>query len=264
MIVIPMAGKSRRFIEAGYQLPKFELLVADRTLFYWSVASFRQYFAQERFLFVLNKAHDARDFVLNQCAMLGIRHVEIVEISEDTRGQAETVAVGLQGISYNDSESLIIFNVDTIRPAYAFPDKAALSDGYIETFHGEGDGWSFVMPAAADGCRVQYTTEKVRISDHCSTGLYYFGSIRTYMNTYRNIVDTQLSLFLQKWKELYIAPMYNLLIEQGHRIDFHEIPKQAVIFSGIPREYEDLLIDTVAKAKLCNMLQAAENPVIQA
>jgi hypothetical protein len=263
MIVIPMAGKSRRFIEAGYQLPKFELLVADRTLFYWSVASFRQYFAQERFLFVLNKAHGARDFVLDQCAMLGINHVEIVELSEDTRGQAETVTLGLQGISYNDAESLIIFNIDTIRPAYAFPDKAALSDGYIETFHGEGDGWSFVMPAAAYGCRVQYTTEKVRISDHCSTGLYYFGSIRTYTGAYHNIVDTQLLSFLQKWKELYIAPMYNFLIEQGHRIAFHDIPRQDVIFSGIPREYEELLIDPKAKAKLCGMLQAPENSAIQ-
>ena len=47
MIVIPMAGMSRRFTEAGYTLPKYMLPAHQRSLFAHAVDSFRHYFKTE-------------------------------------------------------------------------------------------------------------------------------------------------------------------------------------------------------------------------
>ena len=40
MFVIPMAGSSSRFFEAGFLLPKYQLLIGNETVFEWSVRSF--------------------------------------------------------------------------------------------------------------------------------------------------------------------------------------------------------------------------------
>jgi hypothetical protein len=41
--------------------------------------------------------------------------------------------------------------------------------------------------------------------------------------------------------ELYVAPLYNHLIEAGKKIHIHVIGRDEVIFSGVPAEYEQIL-----------------------
>ena len=89
MIVIPMAGNSRRFFEAGYQKPKYELPLAGESLFAKSVRSFELYFQTERFVIVCRADLHAEGFVRQECALLGIRQVEVVSLPGVTRGQAE-------------------------------------------------------------------------------------------------------------------------------------------------------------------------------
>ena len=62
MIVIPMAGASRRFAEADYKRPKYELLLDGRTVFDHAVGGFQALFAREPFLFVV-RGEDAAAFV---------------------------------------------------------------------------------------------------------------------------------------------------------------------------------------------------------
>jgi 2-C-methyl-D-erythritol 4-phosphate cytidylyltransferase len=56
--VIPMAGHGRRFIEAGYALPKFLLQAHGKTLLEWSVDSLPLELAT-RTIFVMLREHDA-------------------------------------------------------------------------------------------------------------------------------------------------------------------------------------------------------------
>ena len=62
MIVIPMLGKSSRFTNAGYNLPKYMLPVKDKSVFCWSMSSFENYFTTEEFLFLVRKDHECTDF----------------------------------------------------------------------------------------------------------------------------------------------------------------------------------------------------------
>ena len=171
MIVIPMAGMSRRFTEAGYALPKYMLEAHGRTLFAHSVASFAAYFATHPFLFICRDVAGTPGFVAAECARLGIRDHRCVVLDAPTSGQAETVALGLQRGAVPAAAPVTIFNIDTFRPGFRFPagfDVAAV-DGYLEVFRGSGANWSYVRPAAPGSDRVVETTEKVAVPTRPST-----------------------------------------------------------------------------------------------
>lgn len=233
MIVIPMAGMSSRFFKAGYTTPKYMLEAHGKTLFDHSVNSFERYFSSEKFLFIVQNAYNTPEFVRESAKALGILNFEIFILAHETRGQAETVAIALGNDSYLGS--ITIFNIDTFRPCFKYPDLANLGDGYLEVFQGSGDNWSFIKPLNDDSKRVIKTTEKNPISDLCCTGLYHFSSVSDYLDAYNDYLEKPES----EWEkaELYVAPLYNYLISNNKKIYYNLIDKKDVVFCGVPVEY---------------------------
>jgi len=242
MIVIPMAGLSSRFFKAGYDLPKYMLEAHGESLFDHSVNSFKGYFETTRFIFIVRDVYDTPTFVKNRVIALGIIDFDIVILEDETRGQAETVTIGLA--DYRDSdEPITIFNIDTFRPNFIYPELEQLGDGYLEIFRGSGDNWSFVRAINEQSTEIDLTTEKNPISDLCCTGLYHFKNIQDYFNAY----DYYLSLPKAQWEkgELYVAPLYNHLIKEGLIIHYHQILRDEVIFCGTPDEYTFFISEQV-------------------
>ncbi|HBL5393555.1 TPA: glycosyltransferase family 2 protein [Enterobacter hormaechei] len=243
MIVIPMAGLSSRFLNAGYKKPKYMLEAHGKTLFSHSVESFSSYFECEKFLFIIRDVYNTDIFVEHQAKQLGILDFEIVTLTEETRGQAETVALGLEKLrdksNLNDDCSITIFNIDTFRPNFKYPDLTILGDGYLEVFIGSGDNWSFAKPKIEGSTIVIKTAEKNPISDLCCTGLYYFKSLAQYLDAYYDYFNKPES----DWEkgELYVAPLYNNLISKSKEVHYNLISRESVVFCGIPEEYEDFL-----------------------
>jgi hypothetical protein len=240
MIVIPMAGQSRRFREAGYERPKYELPLQGESLFACCMRSFERYFASERFLFVARAGCGAEAFIGSECERLGIADRRVVTLGAPTRGQAETVLLGLREAGCPANDAILIFNIDTIRPGYSFPPDAAHSDGYLEVVHAPGEHWSFVRPAASFTRRVAETTEKRRISSLCCTGLYYFARAADFAAACEAALHSPAD-YLERWGELYVAPLYNTLIEAGRHIVYDEAPASRVHFAGTPAEYGALV-----------------------
>ncbi|MFM5932094.1 MAG: capsular biosynthesis protein [Novosphingobium sp.] len=237
MIVIPMAGASRRFSEAGYDRPKYMLDLLGRPLFDWAVASFAESFATRPFLFIIRASDGTPAFVADRVRALGIRQAEVVTLDRPTAGQAETVEAGLDGSTLAADDDLAIFNIDTIRPGLD-PSAMAGMSGWLEVFRGPGENWSFIEPDLADPARLARTTEKVRISDLCCSGLYHFARV----DLFREALACERAQ--PSSHELFVAPMYNHLIARGHRIGWREVPQTDVILSGVPAEYETLLRET--------------------
>jgi dTDP-glucose pyrophosphorylase len=237
MIVIPMAGLSNRFRIEGYSLPKFMLQLNGNSLFYHSVYSFRKYFEKEFFLFISLNVDGVQDFLQREIELLGIANFEIVFLDFPTKGQAETVYKGLKYSSVVISESLIIFNIDTFRIDLDIPARLKHFDGYLEVFNGSGDNWSYVKIDNNDSQRVIKTAEKLPISDLCCTGLYYFNRVGLFFEAFE--FNREMGLFEKG--ELYIAPLYNYLIDKKYMISYNLIDRSDVIFCGTPLEYEQLL-----------------------
>lgn len=245
MIVLPMAGMSRRFAQAGYDRPKYMLPFRGKSLFRHVIEGFRSYFGREDFLIIYRDIAETRRFLEDEITALGLSpdHVQLVELTAPTRGQAETVALGLRHARVAANTPLTIFNIDTIRPGFTYPgafDLAAI-DGYLEVFEGVGEHWSFVRPDPDQptACRVLEVTEKRRISNLCSTGLYYFRTAGSFLHLFAEI-ETRDPAELEGG-EFYIAPMYRRMIERGGDVRYARIAPQEVLFSGTPTEYQTLL-----------------------
>lgn len=238
MFVIPMAGLSSRFFKAGYVKPKYQLLLPNKlTMFEWAVKSFEEYFKSDSFIFIIRNVYETKEFVEKMCLKLGILNFNIIVLNNETRGQADTVYLGLKDIENKidiSSEELYIFNIDSYRHHFRKPDISKKCDGYLEVFEGEGDHWSFIE--INDKGSVIRTTEKERISNLCSDGLYYFKSVKQYFNLVEKGVEQK--KFVKG--ELYIAPLYNLLIQDGCDIKYDLIDRANIEFCGTPAEFMDI------------------------
>lgn len=228
-----MAGLSSRFGAAGYNVPKYALELQGRSMFDWAVSSFKNYFSSESFVFVVRPDEFSEVFVRDSVNKLGIENYKIFQLSEDTRGQAETAYLSL--LDYDADFPITIFNIDTVRYKYKQPSFISSCDGYLEVFRGLGDHWSFVEPGAES--TVIRTTEKERISDLCSDGLYYFKS----QLRFREIFEEALSANEKVRGEFYVAPLYNRLISIGGVVKYNIIDASQIDFCGTPAEYEQLL-----------------------
>ena len=235
MIIIPMAGRSRRFFQDGYCVPKYQLPLHGKTLFEWSLLSFKKYFGTDHFVFVALKKSDSEYFIRFVCQKFNIHSFEIFLLDEVTDGQAETVARYLVKTE-DEGDELYIFNIDTIRLNFEKPSQKFLTetDGFLETFVGSGKNWSNIIPHPRLRDRVVETKEKEEASEYCCTGLYYWKSSIKFLEA----LEKQRSMYgCGQLTEFFIAPLYNNLIGRADVVKFTVIEEKDVIFAGTPEEY---------------------------
>ena len=226
MIIFPMCGESKRFKIKGYRTPKFLLNLRNRTIFYHVVNGFRKYINKDLFVFIINNPK-YKIFLLREFKKLNLKKYRIVTLKSKTNGQAETVFEGIKNIKINNG--LYIFNIDTILKK--FEKKNTDEDGYWEVFLGKGDNWSF---AKIKNNKVIATSEKKRISNLCSNGLYFFKKKKLFLDSYKNSIE----IFKKNKNELYVSLLYNYLIEKKKIIKIKKINIKNIIFCGTPSEYE--------------------------
>ena len=232
MFIIPMVGRSSRFFKEGYALPKYQLPLHGTSVFVKVIESFQYYFESDTFLFLCRTDYQAQDFIRIELLRIGVKNFYILPFESDTRGQAETVYQGIRGIP--PDEEIYIFNIDTMRPGFRKPCFIQECDGYLEVFRGEGEHWSFVV--AGDQNNVLLTTEKNRVSDLCSDGLYYFKH-KSYFDIHFEAAERENDTVNG---EYYIAPLYNRLIAEGKTIKYNLIDADEVLLCGTPLDYEAL------------------------
>lgn len=231
MLIIPMAGRSSRFFKAGFTQPKYQLPLWGRPMFDWVLIGFHKHFETEHFRFITLDEHDNERFISDRCKTLGVKSFDIVVLKSETSGQAETVYLGTSDLS---DERLIIFNADSFHKDFSIPEYANQADGGLDVFNGEGTHWSFIEPG--ENGTVLKTTEKQRISDFCSDGLYFFRTAEIFREAYSGGSCE----VMKTTGETYIAPLYNSLIASGHQVMYRLVPSDALYFCGTPAEYEEL------------------------
>ena len=237
MIVIPMAGLSSRFSKAGYTQPKYMLPLNGKTVFAHSVESFKAYFQDTPFLFIARSIMNTENFIQTEIDKLGIKKANIVILDHPTAGQAETVEYGIHKAGLENNMALTIFNIDTFRKDFHFPQQEWFkhSDGYLEVFKGNGENWSYVEPDSESQEPIALrTAEKKPISDLCCNGLYHFKKSGDFLYALQQERKTPST------SELYIAPLYNYLIQNNKKIHYKLVNKDCITFCGIPAEYEAL------------------------
>ncbi|EER46679.1 hypothetical protein AM305_11520 [Actinobacillus minor NM305] len=230
-----MAGLSSRFFKAGYTKPKYQLDLNGETVFAWSVCSFEKYFATDKFIFIYRDIYNTKTFLEKEIKKLGISNYELICLPKETLGQADTVYQGIKNI--DSDEEIYIFNIDSKIVNFTKPTWVDKCDGYLEVFKGVGNHWSFAKPENENSRKVIRTTEKERISDLCSDGLYYFQKKSVFEKLF---LDAKAKGNTSK-NEYYVAPLYNDLIAQQAIVYYNLISKDKILFCGTPDEYQALL-----------------------
>ena len=229
MLVFPMAGKSQRFINEGYITKKYALPLWGETVLHWVLKPFAKNLI-EKIIFVGLEDLDDK-YLSNECSRLGIKDYEIIKLIHETKGQAETVYLGTLKHEA-DMERLYIFNIDTVLKEFNYVSSSDDTDGYIDVTTVDGDHWSFANIDQSD--RVLEVAEKIRISDWCSNGLYYFKKLSYFRESY---------LMTEKEKktingEYYIAPLFNELIRGGRVVKVRKMSHTNMVSCGTPAEYK--------------------------
>jgi choline kinase len=230
-IIITMGGLGSRFRKAGYNLPKYMIEAKGKTLFEWSMDSLLGYNNYvNKYIFVVRKEDDAKEFIIEKCKKYDLLNIEIIELDYLTDGQATTAMLAIPFC--NEEESILIYNIDTYVEPYEMKHIDISGDGHIPCFSAEGDHWSFVK--LDDKNNIIEVREKVRISDNCTLGAYYFSSANLYKILYNEYYNNREI----NTQEKYIAPLYNYMIQKEMKVTISLIDSTKVHVLGTPEELD--------------------------
>lgn len=239
MFVFPMSGRGKRFLEAGYAVEKYLLEVEGKTIFEKAVSSFENYFHTDKFLFVMRDDDINERHVNALIASLGIKDFVVVKIRESL-GQADTVRKGLKSLdplTFDNGlldEEIYIFNVDSFLLNFQKFKPSGKAVASLDVFRPVGEHFSFVEPHPKLSNIVCNVTEKVKVSDLASTGLYYFKHSRYFFQC----IETDADRVSSQYGEIFVAPLFNHFIERGQVVTYREIRNDEIVILGTPLEYE--------------------------
>lgn len=235
-LLIPMVGRGQRFRDEGFSLPKQLIEVGHQQMIDWSMSCIRTEECNQ--IFVIRRdtvTNNKMDEVLRQ--KFG-DDIKIVIAEEETEG---TVSSCLLAEEYIDNNlPLSITTLDMYFEPHFDPACVAESDGVVLTFDADNPAYSYSQ--LGDDGYVIKTAEKEVISNHAHAGLYHFAKGSDFVRLAKEMIKRNIRVK----NEFYVAPLYNLFIEEGMKISIQPIdrlwsmgtPDERRYF--LENEYEDL------------------------
>jgi dTDP-glucose pyrophosphorylase len=212
IVVVPMAGRGSRYSEQGFDMPKPLITVAGKPMIYWALKSLEG-IKYDKIIFVSLREHEERFAIRKLLSEILGAHFELVLIEEVTEGQLCTVLKAKE--YFEPGEDLLVIASDSLIKSEIGKEIAKINseiNGIVSVINLPGDRWSFAKTNAAD--EVIEVAEKVRISDHASTGIYYFSDAKEFLEIAEGIIAKQ-----EKTKgEYYIIPVYQKMIEMHRKV----------------------------------------------
>lgn len=212
-VVVPMAGRGSRFADRGVKTPKPLIPVLGRPMVAWALQSLVG-IPYTQIIFVALAEHETSHGVTTLLRNLVGRQVDVILLDAVTEGQLCTVMAARESI--DTDEDLLIASSDTYvvsNLAQDIAERQPDSRGIISVTDMPGDHWSFARTGETG--RVVEVAEKVRISDHASTGLYYFSNGKEFVA----IAEEMIRNGEKTRGEYYVISVYQKYIQRGWRVD---------------------------------------------
>lgn len=211
ILVVPMAGRGSRF--AGQSpLPKPLIPVAGRPMIEWALQGTAD--LQPRLtVFVALQEHEDQYQIVEHLRAHTPGPCEVVLIPDVTQGQLQTVLAARHLL--RDDEDVLVGGCDTYVGAglaAALAGRSPDLQGLISVANLPGDRWSFARTDASG--RVVEVAEKVRISDHACTGLYWFARADQFVA----LADAMIARNERTRGEFYVMPLYQHYIDRGWQV----------------------------------------------
>jgi len=220
-----MAGRGSRFASAGFKDPKPLIPVGGKPMIQWVIENVRPN-RRHRFIFICLAEH-LRQYPTVAVTLANLcPGCEIVVVDGVTKGAACTVLLAREYI--NNSDPLMIVNSDQFVEinidAYLDEMDRSQADGQIMTFWSDHPKWSYCK--MKDDSTVAEVVEKKVVSNEATVGIYNYRLGSDFVRA----ADMMIKMGLMVNNEFYVAPAYNQLIANGHKI----------ITVGTGREYNGM------------------------
>jgi NDP-sugar pyrophosphorylase family protein len=233
-IVIPMAGRGQRFLDAGYTTPKPLIQLDGCSLIEIVLANVTP--TRPHRIIVCALAEHLTDGSLEATLRRVCPDVVVVPVAAITEGPAATVELAAHVLDLD--EPLIIANSDQYVDVLidGFVDSLDGHDGSIMTFHRVDDPkWSYVH--YAESGRIDGVVEKVPVSDTATVGIYAYSRAGDFLW----VVDEMRRRDVRTNGELYVAPGYTLLAsDRGADLTTFDV-SGAMHGLGVPADLEVFL-----------------------
>ena len=232
-VIIPMAGESKIFKDAGFRYNKNFTQIAHKPLFQRVFEGVKEIQA-DNFIFVVTK-EDARKYHIGKSLKLLSPKCRVIVAENMTAGAACTVLLAAEFID-NDDELIIsngdqVLEVDLQSIIENFRERNL--DGGIITFESVHPRWSFVRTDEND--MVIETSEKDPISSHATAGFYYFKHGADFVAGAKSMIRKDSNVNGQ----YYVCPVYNELILQQKIIGRYEISEKNYFPLTVPKEVDE-------------------------
>jgi len=218
-LILPISGKSQRFVDAGYKIPKPLILSKGKHIIDWSLESINITDCNLIFIVRLDHVYNFNiDEILKQ--KYG-QDIKIIIIEKITRGTLETCVMASQYI--NNDIPLIIYTPDVnFHPQFNPDNISPITDGFVLTFFANSPDHSY--SAITDNV-VYKVAEKEAISNDANVGIYYFKTGQTFLKYANIMLDNNITVN----NEFYVAPIYNLMINDKLLVHSNAVEKMHVL-----------------------------------
>ncbi len=240
-IVVPMAGRGSRFVQAGYKMPKPLIDIYGHPMIEYVVKNIRPE-QEHRFVFICQQEHLEKydlahtlERIAPGCAVVTVDHI--------TEGAACTVLLAKRYI--DNSEPLMIANSDQYVDTDINKYLAAMGDfdGLIMTMPANHPKWSYIR--YDENGFVTLVREKEVISDQATVGIYNYKHGADFMKYARQMIAKDIRVN----GEFYVAPVYNEMIEAGMKLVYKDVGAK-MHGLGTPEDLEAFMDLDLAKAIL--------------
>jgi len=247
-IVIPMAGKGSRFLDAAdsnpeYKKPKPLINVKGKPMIVWAIQSLAKFQPQSSdLIFICRQDQEDQFRISKSLKQLFNNQIKIVFIDQITRGAAETVLRAKQYI--NTDEDIIVSDSDHYFDGSFLYDKVSSKDsetqGVIPVFRppDKDPRWSFSLVEEGDVITAvgEKDKELAKKGALANIGGYYSTHGNVFVREVEEAIAENDLTGDEGKKEFYVAPIYQRLINKGMKIVAAITPK--VWGLGTPKDVE--------------------------
>lgn len=240
-IIIPMSGIGKRFLDAGYDVPKPLIVVDGKPIISHVVDMFP---GETKFTFICNEDHlrntNMKEILSNLVPKANIRSIPPHKLGP-------VYAVMQVADLIEDNEEIIVnycdFGKDWDYPSFLKDMRENNSDGGVSAYRGfhphmlgkinyafmkEENQWMIAIQE-----KKPFTDN--RMLEYASDGTYYFRTGTICKNFFQKTMDQKIDLN----GEYYVSVVYNLLVEAGLKVRIFEI--KHMLQWGTPGELEEYL-----------------------
>lgn len=251
-----MAGLGTRFQNASdknpeYKKPKPFITVKGNPMVRWATGSlpFVQEVGNENLIFIILKEHNEAHNMVDRLQEIYSPKINVIVLDKVTRGATETVLSAKHLL--NPEEEILITDsdhfFDGMHLLKVIKEKDPRTAGIIPVFRARNEGipkWSYSLIQSGTNY-IEKVAEKDRAlmeaGAHANIGAYYFSKAKHFTNLAERVIRENITFGEAGKSEFYIAPLYQLLLDEGHKVQAAFIPE--VWGLGTPGDLEYFLVN---------------------